>query len=148
MIAIATGLVVVQGVPSNTQYVQQEAKKLSQILWLAQLESKLRNQTLRLSLLANGFEFLYEQNNKWVRYPDDEQLRPRKWDPETLQVQLLESNRTISYLDITPRPHLKNQQIQFKLNEASIRLNRKFNGRFELMTISNTPNLNSTGYIQ
>lgn len=134
IIAIATSLIVVQGVPSNLQYVRQEAKKLSQILWIAQQEAKLTNQTLRLSTTAEGFEFLYQaQEDEWQTYNKEKRLRPRNWDTEAINVVVIEDDLRTAFIEITPKPHLKNQQILISLKEAKIVLKRSFTGRFQFV---------------
>ena len=66
VLSIAAGLIVVRGTPGDSNYLESDAKKLAQLLRIAQQESLLKSKDIRFVAGEEGYTFEEFTGSRWV----------------------------------------------------------------------------------
>ena len=132
VISIATSLVIIQGTPGDSHYLTAQARKLSQLLRIAQQQALLKSQEIRFFVTDNDYHFEHLTGSRWEPVQDEPLLRARPWDTKPLSVRLYNSGEETTFLSIQPTLGLINQQIQLQKNHTQITISSRASGQFVL----------------
>lgn len=130
VVSIAAGLIVIRGTPGDSNYLQAEARKLSQLMRIAQQEALLKSKTIRFVANENGFEFQEFTGSRWVPVVGETMLRPRQWDNGPLDVALINAGNRNEFLLFDGRPGLADQRVILQLRQTGIALESRGAGQF------------------
>ena len=123
-------MIVVQGTPGDSRYLQAEARKLSQLLRVAQQQAILKSKEIRFVANKNSYGFEEFTGSKWVAVEGETSLRTRLWDHGPYEVQLSTEGRSSSFLLFKETAGLLQQQLVLTRNKSSIVLTSQARGRF------------------
>lgn len=132
VLSIAAGLIVVRGTPGDSSYLESDAKKLSQLLRIAQQESLLKSKDIRFLAGDEGYTFEEYTGNRWVPVSTEPMLRPRQWDNGPLKVTLMNEGLRNSFLTLTSQPGLKRQAVVLQRNRVQLVLESQSSGLFRV----------------
>lgn len=130
VIAIATGTIVIQGVPDDSRYLNAQAQKLSQILRIGQQQAALTSQDIRFSTSSAGFQFETYNGRNWVPVEGESQLRERPWDLEGLRTELEQAGQPVEFLTFEPQADLTRREVVLRLNTTEMRVTSANGGQF------------------
>lgn len=130
VLSIAVGLIVVRGTPSDSNYLESDAKKLSQLLRIAQQESLLKSKDIRFLADNEGYAFEEFTGSRWVPVTTEPMLRPRLWDHGPFQVALINEGRENKFLTLESQGGLKRQAIVLQRNQSQVVLESQASGMF------------------
>jgi general secretion pathway protein H len=136
VLSIASGLIAVLATPSDSSYLVSDAKKLSQLLRIAQQESLLKSKNIRFVAGDKGYAFQEFTGSRWVPVSSEPMLRPRQWDHGPFKVVLINETMENKFLTLESSATLIRQTIVLKRNSAQVVLERQVNGIFQVNEIS------------
>ena len=132
VLSIAAGLIVVRGTPGDSNYLESDAKKLAQLLRIAQQESLLKSKDIRFVAGEEGYTFEEFTGSRWVPVSTEPMLRPRQWDHGPFQVTLLNEGLENRFLTLEGQAGLKRQAIVLQRNQVQIVLESQASGLFRV----------------
>lgn len=130
VLAIATGMIVVQGTPSDGRYLQSEAQRLAQILRIGQQHAMLTSKNIRFSASEEQFQFEAFDGNRWQSVTDEPTLRPRNWDTEGVEVTLFQAGEEVDFITLEPQADLTQRTLRMLLRNTEIEVASNAAGRF------------------
>lgn len=142
VLSIAAGLIVVRGTPGDSNYLESDARKLAQLIRIAQQESLLRSQEIRFVAGDEGYQFEEFTGSRWVPVASEPLLRPRLWDHGPLKVVLLNEGLENRFLLLESQAGLRRQAILLQRNRVQVRLESEASGLFKVgkpMTVAGRP---------
>lgn len=143
VLSIAAGLIVVRGTPGDSSYLESDARKLSQLLRIAQQESILKSKDIRFVAGEEGYAFEEFTGTRWVPVSTEPLLRARLWDNGPFKVTLLNEGRENRFLTLESQAGLKKQAIVLQRNQVQILLESQASGVFRVSKPNTT--INRTG---
>lgn len=132
VLSIAAGLIVVRGTPGDSNYLESDAKKLSQLLRIAQQESLLKSKDIRFVAGEEGYVFEEFTGSRWVPVATEPMLRARKWDHGPYQVTLFNEGLENQFLTIESQAGLTRQTIVLQRNRVQVVLESQASGVFRV----------------
>lgn len=132
VLSIAAGLIVVRGTPGDSNYLESDAKKLSQLLRIAQQESLLKSKDIRFSAGNEGYAFEEFTGSRWVQVTSEPMLRQRQWDNGPYKVTLLNEGLENRFLTLESVAGLKRQAIVLRRNQVQLVLESQASGVFRV----------------
>ena len=132
VLSIAAGLIVVRGTPGDSNYLESDAKKLAQLLRIAQQESLLKSKDIRFVAGEEGYTFEEFTGSRWVPVTTEPMLRPRQWDHGPFKVTLLNEGLENRFLTLESQAGLKRQAIVLQRNQVQIVLESQASGPFRV----------------
>jgi general secretion pathway protein H len=132
VLSIAAGLIVVRGTPGDSNYLESDAKKLSQLLRIAQQESLLKSKDIRFLAGDEGYSFEEFTGSRWVPVTTEPLLRPRLWDNGPFQVTLINEGLENRFLTLESQAGLRRQTIVLQRNQAQVVLESQASGIFRV----------------
>ncbi|HAV74498.1 MAG: prepilin-type N-terminal cleavage/methylation domain-containing protein [Limnobacter sp.] len=138
VLSIAAGLIVVRGTPGDSNYLESDAKKLSQLLRIAQQESLLKSKDIRFVAGDEGYTFEEFTGSRWVPVTTEPLLRPRLWDNGPFKVTLINEGLENKFLTLESRTGLKRQAIVLQRNRVQVVLESQASGVFKVSKPSTT----------
>jgi general secretion pathway protein H len=132
VLSIAAGLIVVRGTPGDSNYLESDAKKLSQLLRIAQQESLLKSKDIRFVAGNEGYTFEEFTGSRWVPVTTEPLLRPRMWDNGPFKVTLLNEGLENKFLTLESEVGLKRQAIVLQRNQVQVVLVSQASGVFKV----------------
>ena len=132
VLSIAAGLIVVRGTPGDSNYLESDAKKLSQLLRIAQQESLLKSKDIRFVAGDEGYTFEEFTGSRWVPVTTEPLLRPRLWDNGPFKVTLINEGLENKFLTLESQAGLKRQAIVLQRNQVQVVLESQASGVFKV----------------
>lgn len=132
VLSIATGLVVIRGIPSDSNYLESDAKKLIQLLRIAQQESLLKSKDIRFTANSEGYSFEEFNGSQWAPVSTEPMLRARPWEHGPFKVTLLNEGVANNFLTLKNQSGLKRQAIVLQRNQIQLVLESKASGIFHV----------------
>lgn len=132
VLSIAAGMIVVKGTPGDSNYLESDARKLSQLLRIAQQEALLKSKDIRFVAGEQGYAFEEFTGSRWVPVKSEPMLRARQWDHGPFQVDLLNEGRKNSFLTIEATSGLAQQTIVLQRNRVQVALQKSTSGLFKV----------------
>jgi general secretion pathway protein H len=132
VLSIAAGLIVVRGTPGDSNYLESDAKKLAQLLRIAQQESLLKSKDIRFVAGDEGYAFEEFTGSRWVPVTTEPLLRPRQWDNGPFKVTLINEGLENRFLTLESQTGLKRQSIVLQRNEVQVVLESQASGVFKV----------------
>ncbi|MCE2744562.1 MAG: prepilin-type N-terminal cleavage/methylation domain-containing protein [Burkholderiales bacterium] len=132
VLSIAAGLIVVRGTPGDSNYLESDAKKLSQLLRIAQQESLLKSKDIRFMAGNEGYTFEEFTGSRWIPVTTEPLLRPRQWDNGPFKVTLMNEGLENKFLIIESQVGLKRQAIVLQRNQVQVVLESQASGIFKV----------------
>jgi len=132
VLSIAAGLIVVRGTPGDSNYLESDAKKLSQLLRIAQQESLLKSKDIRFLAGDEGYSFEEFTGSRWVPVATEPLLRPRQWDNGPFKVTLINEGLENRFLTLESQAGLKRQSIVLQRNQVQVVLESQASGMFRV----------------
>lgn len=132
VLSIAAGLIVVRGTPGDSNYLESDAKKLSQLLRIAQQESLLKSKDIRFVAGDEGYTFEEFTGSRWVPVSTEPLLRPRLWDNGPFKVTLINEGLENKFLTLESQAGLKRQAIVLQRNQVQVVLESQASGVFKV----------------
>lgn len=132
VLSIAAGLIVVRGTPGDSNYLESDAKKLSQLLRIAQQESLLKSKDIRFIAGNEGYTFEEFTGSRWVPVASEPMLRPRRWDNGPFEVTLINEGLENKFLTLESEAGLKRQAIVLQRNQVQLVLESQASGVFRV----------------
>lgn len=132
VLSIAAGLIVVRGTPGDSNYLESDAKKLSQLLRIAQQESLLKSKDIRFIAGEEGYVFEEFTGSRWVPVATEPMLRARKWDHGPYQVTLFNEGLENQFLTLESQAGLTRQTIVLQRNQVQVVLESLASGIFRV----------------
>lgn len=139
VLSVAAGLVVVKGTPGEARYLDAEARKLSQVLRVAQQESLLKSKEIHFVASARGYWFEEFANSRWVPIQGESLLRFRLWGNGPLEVRLLQDRQAVPFLSLQSTLGLLNQRIELQKSGVRVVLRSKVGGQFVVDPLRQRP---------
>lgn len=130
VLSIAAGLIVVRGIPGDSSYLESDAKKLAQLLRIAQQESLLKSKDIRFTANEEGYRFEEYTGNRWGPVITEPMLRARRWDNGPFKVTLLHEGAPNRFLTLENTAGLTRQTIVLQRNQVQIVLESRASGLF------------------
>jgi general secretion pathway protein H len=132
VLSIAAGLIVVRSTPGDSNYLESDAKKLAQLLRIAQQESLLKSKDIRFVAGDEGYAFEEFTGSRWVPVTTEPLLRPRQWDNGPFKVTLINEGLENRFLTLESQTGLKRQAIVLQRNEVQVVLESQASGVFKV----------------
>lgn len=132
VLSIAAGLIVVRGTPGDSNYLESDAKKLSQLLRIAQQESLLKSKDIRFIAGDEGYTFEEFTGSRWVPVASEPMLRQRQWDNGPFKVTLINEGLENRFLTLESEAGLKRQAIVLQRNQVQVVLESQASGIFRV----------------
>ncbi|VWX32606.1 Type II secretion system protein GspH [Limnobacter sp. 130] len=132
VLSIAAGLIVVRGTPGDSNYLESDAKKLAQLLRIAQQESLLKSKDIRFVAGDEGYAFEEFTGSRWVPVTTEPLLRPRQWDNGPFKATLINEGLENRFLTLESQTGLKRQAIVLQRNEVQVVLESQASGVFKV----------------
>ena len=145
VLSIAAGLVVIRGTPGDSSYLEAEARKLSQLLRIAQQESLLKSKDIRFVAGDDGYTFQEFTGSRWVPISTEPMLRARKWDNGPFKVTLINEGLENQFLTLESQTGLKRQAIVLQRNQVQVVLESHTSGVFRMGKPSTATNRKNQG---
>ncbi|WP_334119030.1 prepilin-type N-terminal cleavage/methylation domain-containing protein [Limnobacter sp.] len=143
VLSIAAGLIVVRGTPGDSNYLEADAKKLSQLLRIAQQESLLKSKDIRFVAGDEGYTFEEFTGSRWVPVSTEPMLRARQWDNGPFKVTLINEGLENRFLTLESQAGLTRQAIVLQRNQVQVVLESQASGVFRVGKPNTVLNRNS-----
>ncbi|MDT8905565.1 MULTISPECIES: type II secretion system minor pseudopilin GspH [Pseudomonas] len=130
IVGIASAAVSLSIRPDPLKLLRQDAERLAQLLQLAQTEARVDGRPITWRADAKGFGFSRraDQGTGLDRFKDDPQLRPRRWQSSSLQVDIEPGPRVVLSAEWISEP------LQIRLSDGlnSLTVQRSDAGRIQV----------------
>jgi general secretion pathway protein H len=133
VMAIGTGLVSARLFPDDQRLLDQEAERLAQILTIAQEQSDVRAQNLRLQIRPDGFYFTPADAALNAPPLRDDLLGARRWQHGEVMVRIETDGIAQTGLVFTPEQGIERTLVELQRNQARCLIVRRSSGRFQVV---------------